>query len=414
MKNTDIFIKLSVLLLISSTSTALHAENVLQYHFPSDYYHNNTNIVNEAGFIVEINNYKILNFASYDATDTKISCDKIKDLYDNDGTSRGTKCISGVTYNCENLYNNEKITNVATRDRQRMVPNEPVSYWVDKVKTYNPSKDWIGINTNHFNTDALPGRNTSESVWKPIYQEACGRTYGTHKSRAAASWYSNNGDRESFNGALDRPFGTVIFHKWSTTNSTHGPHLSMSKSTSIDNNVTWEDTAIAGTFVRWNGNDEDLADSNTVPEFVKEKAFSPNGRTILGINHNTGRMKILVIQPGRGRGSDGVTIAQARAAIGSKYEFPYVLNLDGSGSSQFASTRNAGKKVGESYFAERTDCLLDEADGGEIAECTRRGDNAADGFISHWAARYREGEGVTVGTTRIDRPVPAYMIFENN
>jgi hypothetical protein len=414
MKNRLLITVFTVITLASNGITSAKAQNVTAYNIPTVLFENNYYLVDGSGIVINITDYKKLKFANPKANAAIVDCDLItgglRDATSN--TLQRTRCEKGTKFTCDTLYNNEVVTTVADRDRARMIPNRPVAYWVNKAKVARPSVDFIGVNTGFFETDRLIGRSADSDAWKPLYQEACGRTFGTSKTEGAEVWNSANSDVEVTNGKKDKPFGTILFHKWDANGG--GDRVTLSKSGSIDNSVTWDDFAMNGVFVRWNGIDEDIQSSATIPDFVKEKASSKVGRTILGINPTTGRMRIMVFQPGRNIGYTGIDVNGARQLMGNKYQYPYVLLLDGSGSSQYASTSPAKRDDDYQYATPRPNCSWDSQTGGTIDECSHYGDIVDDLNVSHLSPGYRETNGPTPGTTRVDRPVPSFMIFEDN
>lgn len=182
---------------------------------------------------------------------------------------------------------------------------------------------------------------------------------------------------------------------------------------------------VPSVWVRWEGTN--IAASNSdVPQFVENKWSSAVGRTAIGFNPNTLAMRIIVIQPGQGTNKQdcyfvsdttkcvayepnagtGVTVDQVRNLIGTGSAYPYVLLLDGSGSSQLAATK-APTPGAAATTKGRSDCLWG------LSTCTSRGDSVANSFVSHLSAGYRTRKNPQDNTkTLVDRPNPTVLLLE--
>jgi hypothetical protein len=375
--------------------------NVVLDKFPTSYTSAGKTFVNLEGYVINIADYRYLNFANTDMKEMTVRCDFIHPSTVNlNGGNLRTKCNNGTPYKCRDLY-----TNTAYKKddytSNRMVPSMPVSFWVTKKKLAEPSMDFVGFNAGFFNTNPLPGRDTSESFWIATYQETCGYTHGSFKrdNTGISDSYSRFGDVEITNGVPEKPLGALRFRKisnqWNLTVLTGNQ----------DSGTQFGDVVVPGVWVR-NGTDV-LKTNGDVPDWVEAKWDSAVARTILGYNPDTQDMRIVVVQGGRNGVGSGLTVDDARKLVGSQAAYPQVLLLDGSGSTQLASTK-ASTLNGSQSNKRRTDCLWSA----QIKECSLRGDSVSTSFVSHWDAGFRSVKDPNNFTkTLVDRPVPAVLVL---
>jgi hypothetical protein len=410
---------------VTSAAPAIAQDNFVLNKFPKTYVKDGTTYSNLEGYVLNVPDYAKLVIRNPDLTDEVVRCDAIHpSLKTNGGASRRTQCTGGSAFNCYGLYYNTP-QQPSSYDINRMIPNQPVAYWVNKMKIAEPSKNFVGVNLGFFNLQPLAGRSTDDSQWKPIYQETCGRTLGTYKrAGTTTSWYSDYNDVEKLSsGGNDQYFGSLIFTNATAADDTY---LSYSKltSTNIKPLISSSEVVVPGVWVRYNGSNIGATDSG-VPQFVEAKWSSKVGRTAIGFNPDNRQMRIIVIQPGQGTSKQdcyyvadvitcvpyepnagrGVTVDEVRNLIGTGSAYPYVLLLDGSGSSQLASTKDY---VADSNATKgRTDCLW------SLATCTSRGDSVTSSFVSHLAAGYRTRKNPQDSTkTLVDRPNPTVLLLE--
>lgn len=288
-------------------------------------------------------------------------------------------------------------------------------YWVRKQKLASPTKNFVGFNLGFFNTKPLANRSTDDNTWKPIYQEACGRTLGAYKRSGVDNtdlWYSRITDREVLsNGNLDKNFGAMLFLSYG--NSVDAIKTFKSDLSISPGYVYKNDTLIPGVYIKHHGTNL-LSYADNIPDFVVAKWFSKVGRTAIGIgsdlsgDNNDFRMRIVVVQPGKNGAGIGVTVEEIRALAGGLGFDESVLLLDGSGSSQLAATKlpTAGAA---STTAGRQDCLWAT----EIKTCSLRGDSVPSKFVSHLSPGYRSVPDPAISANiLVYRPNPTQLIIE--
>jgi hypothetical protein len=384
--------------------TTAFAQNISVQKFPIQFTLHGINFNGLEGHYIHIDDYKILKFANPNMQLTNVFCKNIHpSTVDYGGVSKRANCLnSGVKYTCSGLYNNTNIYPGYT-DIQRMVPNMPIQTWVAKKKQHHPEKDFFAINLGFFNTRPLPGRPTNQNQWKPIYQESCGRGLGTYKREYAFNdqWYSSYNNREiKSDGSQDKPFGTVIFKKES--NNEYETYLS--HSANADHQIALGDFAFSGVFVQWD-NTRYTKTTHHIPDFVEDKWDALVGRTAVGFNQDTKEMGLVVIQPGRNGVGEGFSVDDVLDLF---QHFPHVMLLDGSGSSQFASSKEEDNlDDGNQYTPGRTSCIH-----GAIDACSIQGDSVENSFVSHKAAKYLTPDPQNSGKSLIDRPNPTIMLIE--
>ncbi len=390
----------------TSPTMAQSAAGVRLFALPIDYTVAGQHYYNHHGYAVNIDNYTKLKIFVPDLRSKIVECSRIKDVYSESGYGRRSSCFDGVKYTCQSLYEKSPLANTSVK---KYVPNRTVMEWANEYKNQRPGSDFIAINAAFFNLKPLPSRPKSDSVWKPIYQEACGRTIGTYKSGQTNWIYSPHRAPLRKDGVRDVPFGAI--------------HIDVENgSLRLDYGGTitpaYSDLSIPGVFIRRNG--VAIQKSNAiVPELTEDKWDSVVGRTAVGINTVTKKMRIVVIQPGQKRyssppsgwkmESNGASVDTIRNLVGSSSDYPDVLLLDGSGSSQLAST-----KLQENGVSDRNLILRGEScDFGTVRACTTHGDSVEYKFIQHLSYRDRDQQDYSrSGQYFIDRPSPAVVMIE--
>jgi hypothetical protein len=275
-----------------------------------------------------------------------------------------------------------------------LVPMKPVADYVHRYKFRNPSKTVIGINLGFFEAgdeDNFPNR---PSNWKALYQEACGLNLGSYRSNEDNLLYSMYSDKEQLpGGGLDEPFGTY-------TQSSAGT-WSISKRRDIDHHYDPGDFGFPGTYLRYGGND---TPETKWPNLVTKNKDKVVARTAYAFNNGDKTFKFLVVQGGRRGGNDGMTLAHIKSFFPST-EFGYVMLLDGSGSSQMASSI---MPTGNST-PNRTDCNGKY----RVAACSMRGDNVEGQYVSHWDSDTKEATHFENGKQYydVDRRTPNVLIM---
>jgi hypothetical protein len=398
-------------------TAAIASGNVDLWQIPRNYALNGFTYPNLEGYVVNIQDYRNLQILAKNLITHTLPCEIIHpSTVNTGGASKRDSCYSGYSYTCDNLYSNTAY-NPGTLERKRMVPNLPVSYWVNEAKKNNTSKNYIGLNLGFFNTKPLQGRSFDEARWKPIYEEACGRTMGVHRringgTTNPDTWYSQYSDLEQLpdapNGIDDQNFGAL----WKANGyEVHHDELATSNPpSSTFNNAHF---AFSGVYVRWNGSNKNKTHSY-VPQFVQDKWDSVVGRTAVGFNTSTKKMRFVVIQPGRDANGTGASVPTIRDLVGSTTAYPYVMLLDGSGSSQLASTTAAQTVPQDQYLSKRTDCghQHNGQANRHIRSCSDYGDRVGYMFVDHQSNEYKKSAGG--GNFYVDRPVPAVIVFEDN
>jgi len=393
---------------VMSPAVAQAQDNVQLYRIPKNYLLNGVTYPNLEGHVINIANVDNLVLKNPPLLSEKVLCARIHpDTESLAGQNKRTACTNGTTYTCKQLYS-DTIHNSGVADLDRMVPNMPIHYWVNEAKGANTAKDYIGLNLGFFNTRQLPGRDPSDTAWKPIYQETCGRTLGPLKregANALSQWYSRAFHVEKkADGTSDQYFGALRITPGSPSGGIGADQLATTTPSAYD-----ADLVFSGVFIRWN--QANLAQTHqNIPDFVEEKWDSVVGRTAVGFNYQTKKVRFVVIQNGRDGIGQGASVDTIRNLVGSATEYPYVMLLDGSGSSQLATSKTALTATGAQYIARRADCLFRTQ---YVKDCSDWGDLVGPKFVSHWGSTYYKANGTT-GNVFVDRPVPSFIVFEDN
>lgn len=346
---------------------------------------------NLEGFVVVIPDYNMITKTVPDLEAFTVNCDAIHTSMPQRAT-----CNSGTTYTCSSLYTPSSFKPAARLNE--LVPAKPVQSYANFYSVNNPTKKVVAINLGFFDTRPFQNRSANQNEWKPIYQEACALNLGTYKPQNISQYVSNFGDRQvKSDGSLDKPFGTLVFRASGGVTS--------SLDTNLEVEIASGDLALNGVWLRRAGTNY----SNTaasIPAFVQEKADSKVGRTVIGLNGTTRRMKVLVVQGGPG-GNTGISIDDARKFFDNTYT--HVLLLDGSGSSQLAANFAYSRINNLDTSAGRTNCIFST-----VVSCTKRGDSVNSSFVSHWDAKFKLGDATIPGNMLVDRWTPNVLVLMSN
>jgi hypothetical protein len=348
---------------------------------------------NVEGFLVDIDNYEAVRKTVPNHYQENIPCSGIDPSF---GSARYGCFNQYQTYTCTQLYQNS-IYKPAVRSEQ-LVPLNNIQSRMNNFTASNPGKKIIAINMGFFDTRAFPNRSTDDNVWKPLFQEACMVNLGTYRSPSNTSgFYGNYNNRETkSDGTPDGPFGTLRFKAaGGTGRSLNG---------NIDSLIVQGDLGMNGVWLRFNGTDY-TASGTTFPAFVKEKAASVVGRTAIGFSTATKKMRILVVQPGRDPARTGLAIEDVRKFFVAA-DYPEVLLLDGSGSSQLAANFAWQTINGAATSPGRTACL-----NVETITCSLQGDSVPKQFVANWSAKFKTQDPLVPGNDLVDRRISNALIL---
>jgi len=381
-----------LVLTLSPLTGEAHAQNGFSLQkIPTSYTIGGKTFTNVEGYILDITDYQNVNIEVPNLESYYVRCDSMHP----DGFSQErSNCFAGTNYTCASLYQNSSNRPARYAD---LVPMLPATNWASRYHVDNPGKDVVAFNLGFFETDPFPGRSTNQNLWKPIYQEACMTNLGTLRpDDDNANFVSRYTDREVTNGQTDRPFGTLRFKSGGSGG------LGRRLNTDMDSVIVAGDIAINGVWIRYNGSD---TSTNTWPQFVIDKQNSAVGRTAIGIDPATDRMRVVVIQPSRGAGNAGASIGDMKRFFNAS-TFPNVMLLDGSGSSQMASNFRASTSLGSVVTQPRTSCQFVG-----VQECTLHGDSVEKAFVSHYNDIFHPQDPNNASNYLVDRRVPNVMVI---
>ena len=377
--------------------------------FPKEYTISGTTFYQLEGYWVDIPDHRELDIYTDTLRAEALSCYQIHSSFMDNRVSARKRCLEeGVAYTCSSLYNIDDRYRPTSRGAD-LVPFVPIQKYADYYSKKFSGKRVIAINTNFFNTKAFPNRSTDDSKWKPIFQEACGVNLGTFRevwpveNQYASAWrgrYSNveTGGSGAFGtGTADKPFGTLRFDSptgsWKASDS------------NLDDTIDGDALGLSGAWIRINKT-ERTKSSTILPAFVRANWDAKVGRTAIGFQGGSSKMKVVVIQPGAADAkTKGVTVPQLLKFFPAD-QFTSVLMLDGGGSSSLAANfvHETTNKV-TSPARDLGDCIFMT-----IKTCTARGNYVGNDFVSHWSPEYRTSSGIT-GTALVDRWIPNALIL---
>lgn len=286
----------------------------------------------------------------------------------------------------------------ANRSRFQLIPNQNAIQVAADVKT--SGKDVIAFNLGFFSVKPHENRDTNENNFKPIYQEACSVVLGTysHDGNFFSGRWENTETLSG--GGADKNFATIVIRPGYKIGQSIGE-------SNADSGIQSGDIAFSGVYLREDGADV-TASSGRWPQFVFDKRNSVVGRTAIGIGVDGKTLKIVVVQNGNGgTNTSGANIATMRNMFKSS-DFPDVLLLDGSGSSQFATSLPLDVVSPVVAGRTRTNCVTTE-----VTACTWYGDTAKLPFIEQYLSQWRPANSETAATDDrwVDRRVSPMMVI---
>lgn len=397
-------LKFATVLSVGTALCASPSYAEVLYKIPKTFDANGTIYTNLEGFYLAIGDYRNFQIFSGDNRNLYLGCDSIKEQTQDGvnvwgGGAPRYECNTGTPFTCADLYGKAAYGNKLPRDSARLnelTPFKPVShvarYWYNQDKTRNVT----AININFFDTDVFPNRPTG---WNTIFQEACGLNLGNYKGNATSAVMSNYNDVEVTNGSNDQNFGSIVFR----TDGTIVPYdYTSNPGTYLANSNR---TAVAGVWLRYNGTNR--AKSNgSIPEFVRLNWDEKVARTAIGYNPTTYDMKVLVVQGGKG--GAGITAPDIRNFF-IQADYPYLMLLDGGGSSQLASTLPWSRVGTRDTSGGRANCLQQDSD--FIVTCSLKGNTVNSALVSHWDSTYKSADPSNSSNVLVDRRVPQALII---
>lgn len=331
--------------------------------------------------------------------DSHIECDGL--LSSANRATCATAKNDGNPHNCMNYYGFGKSLQEyvpANRNRFQLIPNQNAIQVAADVKT--SGKDVIAFNLGFFNTKPHQNRDTNPDNFKPIYQEACSVLLGTYNHNGnffSGRW--ENTEKLS-TGAADKNFATIFIRPGEPIYTSFGEN-------NADGDIRSGDIAFSGVYLREDGANVSES-SGRWPKFVYDKRGSVVGRTAIGIGVDGKTLKIVVVQNGNGgTNTSGANIATMRNMFKSS-DYPNVFLLDGSGSSQFATSLPLDVTSPVVSGRTRTNCITPE-----VTACTWWGDTAKLPFIDHYFQQWRPANSETAATDDrwVDRRVSPMMVI---
>lgn len=391
-----ISLKIALASCVALTAASVTQEAYAQSGFtlnkiPSSWTTGGKLFTNVEGYILDIADYNNVHVEAPNLETYYLSCWSMSDSAD--FYEEYNACNDGIrNYTCADLYQNSQHRPSRYAD---LVPALPVTAWAAVYDRDKPGKKAVSFNLGFFETDPFPNRSTNQNQFKPIYQEPCALNLGTYRPDAGnADFVSRYSNREVTNGVTDRPFGTLRFKGGGSGG------LGRRTTQDMDSLIVAGDLGINGVWIRYNGTN---TSTSTWPQFVIDKQNSAVGRTAIGIDPVTDKMRVVVIQPSRNAGNTGATIDDIRRFfLASTY--PNVLLLDGSGSSQMAMNFNASTSLGATTTG-RSSC-----DYTGVSECALYGDSVEKSFVDHYHPAFRQQDPNNAANYLIDRPVPNVMV----
>ncbi|WP_157757230.1 phosphodiester glycosidase family protein [Pseudoalteromonas piscicida] len=388
-KLAKIPLSLGVSLCIGLISTTAFSANIDL--FKLDQNHNTTDgtsFKNLEGFLLVIKDTRKVKFTIPKLGEFDVACDSL----DNSFSTARQFCVSGIGLTCKQVYNFQNGIYKPTSRSDDLVPMKPVINYVNHYHNKNTNKKVVGINLGFFDLTPFPNRSTNQSVWKPLYQEACGLNLGTLYSNENKKYYSHFGDKEKLpSGVDDAPFSTLIIHS--------NGDLDDSKRFDIEPRIKSKSLAFSGVLLRRNGVDRGEI---YLPKFVQDKASSAVARTAVGYKIGEYKMKFLVVQGGRASGAKGLTIDDVKKFFAVSDGYDSVMLLDGSGSSQLAANFSAST-IQSPTTTGRTNCIHKN-----VKTCTLKGDVVGNAYVSHWNSKYKTPYGNY--NSSVDRRTPNVLL----
>lgn len=261
-------------------------------------------------------------------------------------------------------------------------------------------KHALAVNLGFFETDSFTNRPAEGPNWKGIYQEPCTTIAGTYSADGvnfSGKWKDRHWDK----GKPDKSLATMAF-------TPEGILYSEAYDDKVESYIRPGEKVFAGVLIRRLGADISR-DSGEWPQFVIDKADSVVGRTAIGFDWGD-QVKIVVVQAGNGGTSTvskGASIETVRNMF-KKEDYPYVFLLDGSGSSQMATSLPPSPLPGSKYRRVRTGCITTE-----VAVCSWWGDTAKNNLVSHYDAQWTPAntESSATDDSWVDRRAPAFLVL---
>lgn len=259
----------------------------------------------------------------------------------------------------------------------------------------------LAINLGFFETQSFTNRPAEGPDWKGTYQESCSTIAGVHTADGVT--FTGKWKNRHYNGGRpDKPLTTLIV-------APSGVLYLYHDNEDAEKWVRKGDRAFSGVMIRRLGVDISR-DSGEWPQFVINKADAVVGRTAIGFSPTGKFVKIVVIQAGNGvtrTDVKGATIGTVRNMF-KKSDYPYVFLLDGSGSSQMATSLPPRTDSGIVKARIRTDCVTTE-----VKTCSWWGDTVTDKFVSHYHSQWTpaNNETLATGDSWVDRRSPAMLVL---
>ncbi len=394
-KRISKYMKLStmgVLAAVALPVSSAHAQISLT-KIPKTYVQEGTTFNNLEGFFAVLTDWQAetVDFSVPNLEAFTVNCDAI-----HPSMTQRTTCQNGQTFTCASLYANSPYK--PPRYGQ-LAPAKSVQNYASYYSAISNRKV-LAINLGFFDTRPFPGRNTSQSSWKPIYEEACGLNLGTYRTDSTSQFLGGYNNRQpKADGTDDKAFGTLLMKPAGGT--------ARSLSGNIDADFVLGDLGINGVWLRYTGTTYGSTAAH-VPDFVEEKWASKVGRTAIGFNTTSKRMKILVVQGGPGTNT-GVSVEDVKKFFPANL-YNNLLLLDGSGSSQLAADFSYTTVTGAATTAGRTACLFTA-----VKTCSKQGDSVDNAFVDHWDASRKINDPANPTTKKlVDRPTPNVLIVLAN